>query len=177
MSDTALRFVVTRSEADYFWAVGLNALRSPIIPLFAVGALVVQLAAYAIGGGGVDAGGLTVLAATYGGMIALYYVCLLAAVWFTARKNWRAPGALAPLTYTLTPQGIDTAYALGQGQTDWALWKGAFETEKLVLISHTLGPVHIIPKRDLDAATLSRLRGMLRERFGAKARLKGEGGQ
>lgn len=168
-----LSFTVTRTKADYFWAVAFNALRSPIIPIFFAFALLLALAPAALERD-LDISDFAIVGVAYGGMVIFYYVALVVAVWMAARKNWSAPGALEPLSYTFTSEGINTSYAMGTGQTAWPLWKSAFETNELLLIRHTLGLLHIVPKRGLDSSALVSLRALLRDRFGEKARLRGQ---
>lgn len=172
MSESQLSFTVKRTKADYFWAVAFNALKSPIIPIFFAFALLLVLGPNALEGE-LYATDFMLVGAIYAALIVLYYLFLMAAVWFGARKNWSSPGALEPLSYTFSAEGIAASYAMGQGQMAWPLWTGAIETKALVLIRHSLGMLHIIPKRDLDAATLARLRALLRDRFGSKAQLRG----
>jgi len=175
MSGADASFTITRTKADYFWAIAFTSLQSPIIPLFFAAALFIVPVLSAIADGGFSREQLVVSAAVFALLLVLYYASLFVAVWFVARKNWRTPGALEPLAYSFMPAGIETSYAFGHGQAAWALWKSALETQDLILIRHTLGPVHIIPKRSLDSALLIRLRAILRERLGAKAKLMREG--
>lgn len=174
MSGSELSFTVTRTKADYLSAIAVASLRSPSVPIFFAIALLFVLVPNALENGRIRTEQLGVIAMIYAGLIALYYVALAGAAWLIARKNWQAPGALSPLSYTFSPGGIASSYELAHGQTAWPLWRSAIETRSLILIRHALGPIHIIPKRDLDRATVLRLRALLRERLGAKARLKTE---
>lgn len=172
MSDANLSFTITRTKADYFWAIAFNALKSPVIPIFFALAMVLALAPAALKGA-LIASDFLIAGAIYAGLLVFYYLSLLAVVWLSARKNWSSPGALEPLRYSFSAEGIEASYSMGQGHMAWPMWKSAFETNALILIRHTLGVIHIIPKRDLDVATLARLRALLRERFGSKAQLRG----
>jgi hypothetical protein len=171
VSGSELTFTATRTKADYFWAIAFNALRSPIVPIVFAVALLFVLVPNVLENGGLRPSDLGVLAGLFAAIVALYYVALLVAVWFTARRNWSAPGALSPLSYTFSSEGIAASYELAHGKTTWPLWRSAMETKGLILICHTLGPIHIIPKRDLDRAIVLRLRALLREHLGARARL------
>lgn len=174
MSEGDFSFMVTRTKADYFWAIMVSSLRTPIIPIFLAIALTGTLIFSALSEGALGMDQIVTAGLVYSLIVALYYISLLAMVWYVAQKNWNAPGALSPLSYVFTPAGVEVAYAMGRGETAWALWKSALETRNLILVRHGLGLLHIIPKRDLTPSDLSRLRAMLREHLGASARLSRE---
>lgn len=162
-AEDAITVEVTRTQRDYFEGVMANLISWPwgflrlfIPPLIGMTAIYMTSDYLPLG---------ERLNETFGlGSILLGFMFLLTAliVGWSAWRAWSAPGALDRITYTFTPEGFGVKTAMGEGQTKWAIWKRASETQSVILIRHQLNMMHILPKRDIDPATLTKLKALLR---------------
>ncbi len=162
MSDVA-SFTFTRSKRDYFDAIMLNALRSPsfwwalaIAPVF--NALI--MAYYSAGGPlGTRAFAITLIfvatAAVVGAVMVFCY-------YLAARKAWRSPAALAPISFEFDGVGLRASSEVGSGQALWAVFGAVFESKSLIVLRQLPGILLILPKRNADESALVRLRSLLR---------------
>ncbi|MEQ1618021.1 MAG: hypothetical protein ABL883_06715 [Terricaulis sp.] len=169
-------FEATRTRTDVLKALIANTWRSPAALLWYIGgSLLVAGIAFAVNDEQTVVTRMVVFAAAFGAMVAFYsllfFVCLL----FAARKSWTAPGGLEPIKFNLSATGLSAATATAQGQSGWDNWKAAFETNSLIVIRHHLGLLQIIPKRNLDAMTVGRIREVLRAHIKGGVRLAAHG--
>lgn len=114
---------------------------------------------------------LTIGATFIGGMAILFVLVLFVAILFAARATQRLPGMLGPVAYTLSPQGIAVRAADAQSQLPWGYYARARETREFFLIVLKSRQVHLIPKAQLAAAQIARLRVFLTQFLG-KVRLR-----
>ncbi len=170
MSD--VHFEVSRTREDLWKGIAANSLRSPGTLAWYVGgsAVVALISMWANRRDGAEALVFIGLVA-FVGMLALYAVIMAFSVFAAARKTWRLPGALDPVTYTLSNEGLNVSASTGHGLTAWSAWKTAFETKSLIVIRHQFNLIHVIPKRALDAVTLESVRAVLRANL-AKTQLQ-----
>lgn len=162
MSET-VSVEVTRTKADYFEAVMANAVQSRgsllslLIPPFIVVAAVLATRDYLPFGERLNQ------AFGFGALIAGFTLALFAGlILWSSWRSWGSPGALDRIKYTFTDDALAIEAKMGAGESKWAIWKRAFETQNLILIRHQLNMIHILPKRDIDAATQERLKALLR---------------
>lgn len=98
---------------------------------------------------------------------------LLLTTFLGTRRNLKSNKALqGEMHYRLSRDGIETAGPLSSGQMGWAAMRDAFETRSnfLIFISNNL--MYLIPKRCLQSGDVVRLRRLLSEMLGPKARMR-----
>jgi len=157
-----VRVEVRRTRGDIFKGILANSLHSPsTLAWCVIGALIVAAIAITVNGDE----GLTVMlmagAIVFAGMLLVHAVVLLFCIWLAALQTWRARGALDTIRYTFSDQGLAIEAASGHGLSHWDTFKRAFETRSLLVIRHQMNLVHILPKRDLAADALQRVRAVL----------------
>ncbi len=157
-----LRFEVRRSRADIWNGITANLLRAPSSYISsAIAILIVSGIAVFVN---LDEGLKTAALAgalVIGGMAVLYALIYAFCIYLAVRKTLKLPGALDPVSYVLSPDGLSAAAKSGQGQSAWELWPVAFETKSIFVIRHQLNLIQIIPKRDLAADTVADIRALL----------------
>ncbi len=105
--------------------------------------------------------------ATTGALIALIGSLLaVATLLLTASRASRIPGALTPISYAFSFEGVDVETSAGKSFTKWPAWKQAVETRSLFVLLSVSGVAHILPKRDLTPDEQMRLRILLNEILG-----------
>ncbi len=165
-------FEVTRTRADVFKALVWNMLRSPGALLwFAAGSLFVAGIAVVVNDDESSSARAIIFGAAFLTMVVVYAVIMLACIYFAARKSWTAPGGLAPIEFNLSPAGLAASTETAHGQSGWANWKSAFETNSLIVTRHHLGLLQIIPKRNLPPDVIARIRDVLRMNIKGQVRL------
>lgn len=171
-----ISFEATRTRADVLKALIANTLRSPgTLAWFIGGSVFVAGIAFAVNDEQPMATRFFVFAAALVAMLAFYSLLLLVCLFFAARKSWTAPGALESIKFNLSAAGLSAATTTAQGQSGWDNWKAAFETKSLIVIRHHLGLLQIIPKRNLDLATMGEIRETLRAHIKGNVRLATHG--
>lgn len=170
MSD--VRFEVSRTREDLWKGIAANLLRSPgTLAWYAGGSVVVAIIAIWANRDESYEALLLIGLVAFAAMLAVYTVMMALSVFLAARKTWSLPGALDPVSYTLSSEGLNVSASTGHGLTSWSAWKSAFETRSLIVIRHQFNLIHVIPKRALDAATLEGVRVVLRANL-AKTQLE-----
>jgi|GEM_PF-3212706 len=160
MSD--VRFEVSRTRGDIWKGIAANSLRSPATLAWYVGGSAVVAAIAVTVSDRADVGEtLIVGSVAFVAMLMLYAAILVFCIFLAAQKTWSLPGALDPVSYSLSPEGLGVSASTGHGVTAWSAWKLAFETNSLIVIRHQFNLLHIIPKRDLAVETLQRIRSVL----------------
>jgi uncharacterized protein (DUF58 family) len=89
----------------------------------------------------------------------------------SVRAFARTPGALAPITYIFSADGVTAQFENASNTAAWTLVKGASETANFILIKMQRGSFHLLPKKQIteDQATL--VRRILRKHVPAKVHL------
>lgn len=160
MSEVA--FEVTRTRADMFKGIFAHLLRSPSTWSWYIGgALVVAVVVVVVNGGEATSNLAMTFGVTFVVMMAVFLLTALASIYFAARKSWMAPGALQPIKFVLSAEGLQATAGTASGRSGWDNWKGAFETRSLIVIRHSLGLLQIIPTKALPAQTASAIRALL----------------
>jgi hypothetical protein len=98
---------------------------------------------------------------------------LLLTTFLGTRRNLKSNRALqGEMHYCFSRDGINTAGPLSSGQMGWAAIRDAFETRSnfLIFISNNL--MYLIPKRCLQSGDVVRLRALVSEMLGRKARMR-----
>jgi len=157
-----IRIEATRTKGDYFWAIAFNMVRNARVwAIYLVSSLLIAGATYAVD----EPRSIATFATTLTLMLLLYLLVAAVSVYWSAQRNWNAPGGLSRYVFTLSGEGLKAQHEFGEGQSSWAVWKDFFETRRLFVIRHTLGVIQIIPKRDLGEETASQLRALLRRQL------------
>lgn len=158
-----VRVEVRRTRGDIFRGILANSLHSlGALAWFVGGSFVVAVIAALANSARPAPEMLFVGATAFVVMLLVYAVVLLFSIWLAARQTWRASGALDTIRYTFSDQGLAIEAVNGRGLSHWHAFKRAFETKSLLLIRHHVNMVHILPKRDMGADTLERIRAVLR---------------
>lgn len=157
-----VRFEVSRTRGDIFKGIAANLLRSPGSLAWYIGGAAL-VAGIAVWSNRYDAPESLLLIGlvAFVAMLALYCMIMLACVLFAAQKTWRMQGALDPVAYTFSADGLAVVAKVGHGHTAWSDWKTAFETRSLIVIRHQFNLIHVIPKRQLSADVLRQIRTVL----------------
>jgi hypothetical protein len=170
--EEGIRVEVTRDKGDYISGVFANLMASGglLTPAIIAIALVFLLLLESA----LEGGDLSVSFAVFMGVIvfAAVFFFSCASVMFAAWRSWKAPDALRPLIYVFTRDQLSVKSDLGGSETKWELWKDAFENDRVLIVRHRLNIIHILPKRQIAAETLARLKALLRDVLGGRVRFK-----
>lgn len=174
MSEEAIRIEVTRDRGDYLSAVWTNFWRSGAW-LWLVGggaALGAAIAALAARDGDPDAlsSGVQTAAIFLVVTIPAYSLLMVSTAW----RAWRQPGAMEPLTYTFTSSGIEVQSRIGSSTSQWLVWRRAFENARVLIIRHRLNLMQVLPKRQIPADAMARLKALLRTVLDGRVAFKSE---
>jgi hypothetical protein len=169
-----IRVEITRNRADYLSAVWANFWQSGAWLWIAGGAVAlgVAIGALSYSQGNPDAvpEGLHVTAVFAAVTIPAYALLLSLTAW----RSWRQPGALEPVAYTFTRESIEVKTKVGASTTQWPVWSRAFENGRILVIRHRLNLMHFLPKRQIPAETLTRLKALLRIVLDGRVAFKSE---
>ncbi len=164
-----IELTVTRKRADYFWGLLFDGFNNRLFWLAVLIPPVAQGMLHFRRTEGVDAATrvleIATQAATAAGIVALAVVAIF---YFAAGLTARAPGHLAPVTYTISSAGVATR----EGANAWSKYRGAIETDTLFILRQKLSAVQIIPKRELSTQTIAGFRALLRQHLGRWAQVQ-----
>ena len=175
MSDGGeIRIEVTRNRADFVSAVWANFWQSGAWLWIVAGAAALGLAIGVLAHNQGDADALSdgvQVGSIFGAVTIPAYALLIT---LTAWRSWRQPGALDPVAYTFTPDTLEVKTPVGGGATRWLVWNRAFENGRVLIIRHRLNLMHFLPKRQIPAETLARLKALLRIVLDGRVAFKSE---
>jgi len=157
-----LRFEVRRTRGDIWKANIGNLLRSPGSMAWYIGGAIFVASLsliVTISNGLMPA--LLAAALVFLGMIALYALIVALSIFMAVRKTMSVRGALDPIEFTLTPEGLGAVATSGHGQSSWDVWPVAFETRSLFVLRHQFNLIHVSPKRDLVPENVIAVRATL----------------
>lgn len=163
---SALRFTVTRTAADY---------RSAILAAWInrgdwkwIGLPGVVAASFVFVTGLRDQSPTVLSDSAAMGIVVVLIglICVAASLLLTAARASRIPGALDPISYAFSEEGVEVETSTGKGSTKWQAFKQAVETRGHLILLSIGGNAHILPKRDLAPDEQMRLRILLNDALG-----------
>lgn len=161
---SAVQVEVVRTRSDILKGIAANVLRSPAaFASYLGGALVVAVIAVVVNTDETMEAMIGAGLVAFVGMLFVYLVIQAICVPLAARKSWSSPGMLEPVKFTFSDEGLGVESNVGHGTTSWIIWKGAFETNSLIVIRHQMNLLHIVPKRDLSANAIAGIRSILKK--------------
>lgn len=167
-------FEITRTKGDYLSALLSNLWRNPaVLAWCAVGSIIVAGIAMTVNAEEPAPARFVIGGVALAAMLGVYALSMSLSVLLAARKSWTAPGALGPINFKLSAEGLFASTATANGLSAWSNWRGAFETRSQIVIRHHLGLIQIFPKKGLTPDVLRAIRKILADRLGARAGLKG----
>lgn len=164
-----VELTVTRKRSDYFWGLLFDAFSNRIFWLAVLIPPVAEGMLHFNRTEGLEAATraleVATRAATAAGIVALTVIAIF---YFAAGLNARAPGHLAPVTYTASSAGVATR----EGISGWETYRGVIETKALFILRQKHSAVQIIPKRGLSTQAIAGFRNMLRQNLGRRAQVQ-----
>lgn len=166
-------FTITRNKRDYMAGIVLNTRHSrATLLVFAACALINGAIGYAMQEGPFSWERLGTAVALSFYTVAILTAGLMFALFMAARASRRSPGALNEIAYVFSENGVKVRSAVGSSEAVWTTFDAALESRGHFVLRQKPGVLQIIPKRDLNADVLARLRALLRAHLTGLIRLQ-----
>ncbi len=137
------------------------------------GLLLLTALVFAVTYGGEFAGSPAILLLGFTLLLVLPGLALALVYWSASSQFERAAPQAPTMRYRFSPEALEISSEVRSGWLPWEAVSEAFETKKSFLLFLSPGEHYVVPKRCVPCAdNIDRLRDLLREQIGTKAKLR-----